>query len=312
MYGKLFDSAYTGSMFGAGMNVFAVWAYAIAVADRHGYVELNPRFVAAQLGGTDKEVEDAIAYLESPDPESRSNEEEGRRIVHEGAFQYRIVNYKKYTDMVDVDTRRAIWREEKRRQRSGGVSECPGHVPDILGHVPDCPGMSRNVPGMSGHVDVYIDIQEEDVNTVLQEDYTGNTCMGDMEDVQDIKETWNEKVANGITVASCRALSEKDKRMIRARIQEHGMEAVRDVLEYMASSDFFQNKWSASGKCSIRWAFGPENFVKVLNGQYNGGPKKTEKKGGGKDWADKVCAECGSYPDHESWCSKHPGEDVPY
>ncbi len=61
---------YSGSMFGAGVHIFAVWGYAIAGKDENGIVELNPPLVAAQLGGTVEQIQDAIDYLTRPDPNS--------------------------------------------------------------------------------------------------------------------------------------------------------------------------------------------------------------------------------------------------
>jgi len=127
MYGKLFASAFTGSLYGAGLNVHAVWGYAIANADRRGYVELNAKMLAATLGGTYEEIATAIKKLISPDPESRTKAEEGKRMLREGQFIYRIVNYETYRSMRDEDARRESQRKKTRDKRSGSlhlVSRC--------------------------------------------------------------------------------------------------------------------------------------------------------------------------------------------
>lgn len=110
---------YEGSMMGAGPWVFALWPYIIANCDRNGFVELNPRLIAAKIGGNVNDAKQAIAYLESPDPESRSKEEDGRRIIREGEFMYRIVNHQKYRDIRKQEDRRAQNRaaSQKRRDR---------------------------------------------------------------------------------------------------------------------------------------------------------------------------------------------------
>jgi hypothetical protein len=95
MYGKAFVSMYEGSMVGAGCAVFAVWNYAIA-KNRMGVVELNPKLLAFILGGSEKEITDALAYLCAADSQSRSGAEGGRRLVKEGQFQYRMVNWDLY------------------------------------------------------------------------------------------------------------------------------------------------------------------------------------------------------------------------
>lgn len=101
MYGRNHESKYYGSMVGSGLNVFAVWDYAIAKC-KSGTVELNPKLVAFILGGPNqdiKPIQDALDFLCAPDLDSRSKAEEGRRMVKEGEYQYRLVNWHHYQAM---------------------------------------------------------------------------------------------------------------------------------------------------------------------------------------------------------------------
>jgi hypothetical protein len=119
MYGKHFASMYTGSMVGSGAVVFAVWGYVVAnVRFTDSSVELNPRILATILGEPVEEIEKAITVLCSPDKHSRSQEEEGRRLVLEGPFLYRVVNAKKYGSIRDEDGRREYMREYMKKRRS--------------------------------------------------------------------------------------------------------------------------------------------------------------------------------------------------
>lgn len=115
-------------MVGAGLNVFAVWTFALANADAKGCVELNPKYLAFVLGGSDEEIAGALTYLTAPDPESRSQEEEGRRMVREGQFLYRIVNYSKYRSVRDRDKQREFQREWDRKNRPSGYARSKGQV----------------------------------------------------------------------------------------------------------------------------------------------------------------------------------------
>lgn len=110
---------YTGSMFGAGPVVFAVWGYAIANASRKGEVELNPKLLAAILGCTAEEVEAAIAVLAAPDPGSRSTVAEGRRLVQEGAYLYCLPTYENYRSLRTAEDRREYMRDYMRNRRAG-------------------------------------------------------------------------------------------------------------------------------------------------------------------------------------------------
>ncbi len=107
-------------MVGAGMHVFAVWNYVITKG-RHGFIEVNPKLLAFTLGGTEKEVEQALTFLCSPDPNSRSKLENGKRLVKEGQYQYRVVNWEHYDKIRNEKDRReynrmkqAEYREAKR------------------------------------------------------------------------------------------------------------------------------------------------------------------------------------------------------
>jgi len=122
MFGKWFASTYTGSMLGAGSDVFAVWSWVVANAGPKGELEINPALLAAMIGEPVERIEKAVEFLCAPDPKSRSTEEEGRRIVHEGAFSYRVVNHAKYRAARSEEARRAQNREAKRRQRERSKS----------------------------------------------------------------------------------------------------------------------------------------------------------------------------------------------
>lgn len=126
MYGKHFESMYEGSMYGAGVSVFAVWGYIISHA-RNGYIELNPRKLADTLGGTQDQILEALEFLQAPDPNSRWKEEEGRRLVKEGEFQYRMPSWDKYQSIKSDQDRReynrikqAEHRARMQKNRAGG------------------------------------------------------------------------------------------------------------------------------------------------------------------------------------------------
>lgn len=121
MYGKIFESVFTGTLFGSGPTVFAVWAYVIASAKPPGIVELNPKLLAACIGTDIGAVRDAIALLCAPDPDSRNQDHEGRRLLHLGGFQYQVVSFRKYRELVSLEDKRAADREriaEKRRRNA--------------------------------------------------------------------------------------------------------------------------------------------------------------------------------------------------
>lgn len=121
MYGKIFESLYTGSMVGAGSPVFAVWGYVIANmkpdSEVGSQVELNPRLLAYILGDDEEVVQGAIDKLCAPDPESRTKEAEGRRLIRLGQFAYQVVNGPKYHAIKHAEQQRESARLRKRKER---------------------------------------------------------------------------------------------------------------------------------------------------------------------------------------------------
>jgi hypothetical protein len=118
MYGKIFESLYEGSMVGAGPTVFAVWGYCIAKADREGVVNLNPIVLAPIIGTSRGDIERAIEYLESPDPNSKNPDHEGRRLLKMSGFAYFVVSHAVYRGMNNGEDRRKYMREYMRKRRS--------------------------------------------------------------------------------------------------------------------------------------------------------------------------------------------------
>ena len=104
-------------MFGAGADIFAVWAFVIAHAIDSS-VELNPPHLAAAIGIDRSRVEQAIEFLCRPDPQSRNPAEEGRRLVWESGFQYRVVTHEYYRNMRNEDERRLYNRQKQQEHRA--------------------------------------------------------------------------------------------------------------------------------------------------------------------------------------------------
>lgn len=111
MYAKLFASIYQGTLRG-NTHGLLVFTNMLAHADKDGWVDMHPRVIAEEVGLTVEDVQSAINELEAPDPDSRSPEEDGRRIVRmdeHRSWGWFIVNHAKY---------RAIRNEEDRREQN--------------------------------------------------------------------------------------------------------------------------------------------------------------------------------------------------
>jgi hypothetical protein len=93
-----------------------VWITFLAKADRSGNVIGVSKRHAASANVSLAEYDRAIEILSSPDPNSKTPDHEGRRIIPiPGGWH--LVNYAKYRQRRDPERRREQNREAKRRQR---------------------------------------------------------------------------------------------------------------------------------------------------------------------------------------------------
>lgn len=74
------------------------------------------------------EIDEALQFLESPDPSSTHPDEEGRRIVPLGPNRWRIVNYLHFKYWADVERRRSLRAATQARYRAKQEMEDPGSV----------------------------------------------------------------------------------------------------------------------------------------------------------------------------------------
>lgn len=105
-------------MRGSGALMFAVWPYVIAHQkpnkDRTYFtVELNSEIMAFLIGESQEDIAATIERCCQPDPRSRTPDEEGRKLIKIGTFQYHVVNGSFYDQL----RREAELRESNRRRQ---------------------------------------------------------------------------------------------------------------------------------------------------------------------------------------------------
>lgn len=100
-YAKIFDSIWEGSMRGKSDPLF-VFMNLLTHSDEHGIVDRHWRAIADETGLPQDRIVAALTFLESPDEESRTPNEDGRRIVRldeHRSWGWRIVNHKYYREL---------------------------------------------------------------------------------------------------------------------------------------------------------------------------------------------------------------------
>ena len=138
MYAKLFTSIYQGTLRGNSHGLL-VFTNLLAHCDKEGVVDMHPKGIAEEVGLSIEQVKVALIELESVDEESRSHEENGRRIIRvdeHRAWGWRVVNYAKYRAIRDEDDRReqnrlsqARWREKNKPQSASVITGNPRKPP---------------------------------------------------------------------------------------------------------------------------------------------------------------------------------------
>lgn len=135
MYGRHYESMYTGSMMGAGSPVFAVWGYVIShqkpSSDDVYTVELNSQLMSVLIGEKKEVIESVLDRFQKPDPKSRIKDEDGRKLEKVGEYLYRVVNGAYYAKLADDEARRSYNRLKQRQHRAKSDNgSSPAREPD--------------------------------------------------------------------------------------------------------------------------------------------------------------------------------------
>ena len=252
MYGKHFASVYSGSMVGAGLNVFAVWGYVIANTVK-SRVELNPKLLAMLLGCTEQEIQLAIEYLTSPDPDSRHREHDGKRLIKEGQHQYFVPSHETYRKILNEDERREYNRvmQAKHRARKAAETENKEACQDVKEDVID-------MSALSAHTDT------------------------EAEALKSIVDSWNVLAEKHGLSKVCK-LTDKRRKHLRARLGDKDWVAAwEQALALVPDSPFLLGKSDRGWKADFDWFIKPDSVMNIIEGKYQGGPPRpepTQKKG---------------------------------
>ncbi len=123
VFGQIFDSSVAEDYL-----VRLVFEDFLVLADKLGVVDMTPQAVSRRTNVPLEIVQRGILVLSSPDPESRSQGEEGRRLIpidSHRSWGWQIVNYEHYRNLRDEEARRAYFRDAKREYRSKKYADCP-------------------------------------------------------------------------------------------------------------------------------------------------------------------------------------------
>ena len=110
-------------------------------------------------------------------------------------------------------------------------------------------------------------------------------------DVKEVAEAWNNLQSLGIKPVSKMSASSTRYKALSARIREHGKDKVLEAIENIKASNFLQGMNDKGWVITFDWFVKPNNFVKVLDGNYSNRVTREQKKKGDdrydgiKSWA---------------------------
>lgn len=125
-YTKLFNSIITSTIWTESDQTRIVWITLLACADRHGEVQASIPGLARIAGVAVEDCRTAIHKFLSPDPDSRTKDDEGRRIEEiDGGWL--LINHQKYREMASGEDRKvqAVIRQRRFREKQSRNSNAP-------------------------------------------------------------------------------------------------------------------------------------------------------------------------------------------
>jgi hypothetical protein len=114
---KLFSTITDSSIWDQPDHVCKIWITMLAMADWHGCVYASLPGLANRSRKSIREVEEALAVFRAPDPYSRTQDHDGRRIVDiDGGWM--LLNYEKHRNARNAEALKESKREWAARQRA--------------------------------------------------------------------------------------------------------------------------------------------------------------------------------------------------
>ena len=121
----------SSSVWSESAPVRLVWLTVLILCDTEGYVGASVPGIARAAGVSLKETREALNRLMAPDPDSRTQANDGRR-VEPAERGFRILNFKEHLDRLSAERRKTRdrvrkFRERKRLLADGNVTVLPGN-----------------------------------------------------------------------------------------------------------------------------------------------------------------------------------------
>lgn len=166
-----------------------------------------------------------------------------------------ISNWKKYQNIEGMDKIREQNRIRKQNQRERQK---------IMIEQDMSRDMSRDVTQQNKIKNKKEDIdKEKDNKLIVSKDTICQT------DVRRVIEEWNKLQEVGINPIRDIKPSSKRYQLLKGRIREYGIDEVLNAINNVCNSDFLRGENNREWMITFDWFVKPNNFTKVLEGNYN-------------------------------------------
>ena len=166
-----------------------------------------------------------------------------------------ISNWKKYQNIEGMDKIREQNRIRKQNQRERQK---------IMIEQDMSRDMSRDVTQQNKIKNKKEDIdKEKDNKLIVSKDTICQT------DVRRVIEEWNKLQEVGINPIRDIKPSSKRYQLLKGRIREYGIDEVLNAINNVCNSDFLRGETNRGWMITFDWFVKPNNFTKVLEGNYN-------------------------------------------
>ena len=89
-------------------------------------------------------------------------------------------------------------------------------------------------------------------------------------DFEKLCELWNQQmIENSCTIPQIQRITDRRKQAVLSRLREFSKDEILKVIENCARSDFLNGRNNRNFIASFDWAFLPNNFIEILEGNYN-------------------------------------------
>lgn len=173
-----------------------------------------------------------------------------------------LANWEKYQNVDGMERikeqnrLRQIAFREKQKELKNNITLCNvTHNVDIT----ECNGIEED--------------KEKEEDKIRKEKSIKTTSSSTDIDLQPLLHYWNERSF----LTDITAITDKRRKMLTARIKEHGIDALYKAIDNVGKSAFLRGQNDKSWIATFDWVFLPNNFVKVLEGNYLVSEKTKEK-----------------------------------